>query len=306
MAKFLVTGGAGFIGSHVVELLNKHQHDILILDNFSTGKMANIQHLSEKKNVTIIDHDISLMSNLGTIFVTFKPDYVIHLAAQAAITTAQNDPLLDLRVNGIGTLNLLQMAEKYDVKRFVYASTSAVYEEGRKKISEKTPLVPNNEYGISKLSGEMYVRLSKISSSVLRFGNVYGPRQVPIGDNQVIAKMTRHLICGDSFHIFGDGKQKRDYVYVKDVAVAVWMGALTMARDKNIYNIASGKSYSILEIAKMLEGIFDIEGYPWEFDKRRIDKRNVKMDVSSALKKAGWKANMKMEDGMKKTIEWLK
>lgn len=303
--KFLVTGGAGFIGSHVIDLLAQRGHDILVLDNFSTGRIENLKQFENCHNVHIQEHDISVMANLPTLFVGFKPDFVIHLAAQAAITTAKEDPLLDLSVNGIGTLNLLRMAERYSVKRFVYASTSAVYQDAR-KTSEKTPLVPNTEYGISKLAGEMYVRLSNIPSTVLRFGNVYGPRQVPIGDNQVVAKMIRHFERGDKFLIFGDGKQKRDYVFVEDVAHAVWMGAMSTQKNDHIFNIASGKSYSILDIAKFIEEIYEVQNYRWEFDKERKDKRNVKMSVRSAMNNFGWKANTSLKDGLSKTIEWAK
>jgi len=299
--KILVTGGAGFIGSHVVESLQKANDDILVLDDFSTGHMRNIEHLLTYANVHIVDHDISTMPNLATLFVQFKPDFVIHLAAQAAITTAKNDPLRDLHVNGIGTLNLLTMAERYQVSRFVYASTSAVYGDKnyRMPVAEKNPLMPDNKYGISKLTGEHYVRLSKLPATILRFGNVYGPRQVPIGENQVIARMIRHFEKGDEFYIFGDGKQKRDFVFVEDVAQAV---KVAMGRG-GIYNIASGKSVSVNEIAKTVARIYEAEGYQWEHKLERQDTRmNVRMNVSEAWEGLTWKAHTSLEDGLKRTI----
>ena len=303
--KILVTGGAGFIGSHVVELLQKANDDILVLDDFSTGHMRNIEHLLTYANVHVVDHDISTMPNLQTLFVQFKPDVVIHLAAQAAITTAKNDPLRDLRINGIGTLNLLTVAERYQVSRFVYASTSAVYGDKNylmpylMPVAEKNPLMPDNEYGISKLTGEHYVRLSKLKTAILRFGNVYGPRQVPIGENQVIARMIRHFEKGDEFYIFGDGKQKRDFVFVEDVAQAV---KVAMGRG-GIYNIASGKSVSVNEIAKTVARIYEAEGYQWEHKLERQDTRmNVRMNVSEAWEGLTWKAHTSLEDGLKRTI----
>ena len=301
MSKILVTGGAGFIGSHVVEMLQKSGHDILILDDFSTGHIRNIEGLLTYNNVHVVDHDISTMPNLRTLFVQFKPEIVIHLAAQAAITTAKNDPMRDLQVNGIGTLNLLTVAERYQVSRFVYASTSAVYGDKNYMlpVAEKNPLAPDNEYGISKLTGEHYVRLSNIPAAILRFGNVYGPRQVPIGENQVIARMIRHFEDGDEFYIFGDGKQKRDFVFVEDVAYAV---KVAMGRE-GIYNIASGKSVSVNEIARAVAEIYELPGYPWDHDKDRQDSRmNVRMNVNAAFEGLAWKAMVSLEDGLKRTI----
>ncbi|MBW1672997.1 MAG: NAD-dependent epimerase/dehydratase family protein [Deltaproteobacteria bacterium] len=302
MTKILITGGAGFIGSHVVELLQKSQHDILVLDDFSTGKMQNIAHLTTRNNLHVVDHDISTMPNLRTLFVQFKPEIVIHLAAQAAITTAKDDPIRDLQVNGLGTLNLLTVAEHYQVRHFVYASTSAVY--GNKNylrpVEEKNLLAPDNEYGISKLTGEHYVRLSGIPAAILRFGNVYGPRQVPIGENQVIARMIRHFENGDEFYIFGDGKQKRDFVFVEDVAHAV---KVAMGHS-GIYNIASGKSVSVNDIGRTVARIYELHDYPWDHDRARQDSRmNVRMNVNAAWKGLAWKARVSLEEGLRRTVE---
>ncbi len=303
MSKILVTGGAGFIGSHVVDMLDHQKHDILVLDNFSTGRMQNIEHLLTCGNIHVVDHDISTMPNLAAIFVKFKPDFVIHLAAQAAITTAKDNPLLDLQVNGIGTLNLLRMAEKYKVKRFVISSTSAVYGDKNylQAVKEGNPLNPDNEYGISKLTAENYVRISPVDCTVLRFGNVYGPRQVPIGENQVIARMINHFEKGDKFYIFGDGKQKRDFVFVEDVVYAV---KAAMTGKAGIYNIASGKSYSVNEIARMVAKMYGVAKYAWEHDKARQDSRmNVRMNVRAAWEGLNWKATVSLEEGLRRTIE---
>jgi UDP-glucose 4-epimerase len=302
MSKVLLTGGAGFIGSHVADMLVRAHHDVLILDNFSTGKMQNIEHLLTYENVHVVDHDISTMPNLRTLFVQFRPDFVIHLAAQAAITTAKDDPMLDLKVNGIGTLNLLKVSEAYPVRRFVISSTSAVYGDRNylRAVDERKPLIPDNEYGISKLTAESYARLSSVDCTVLRFGNVYGPRQVPIGENQVIARMINHFEKGDEFYIFGDGKQKRDFVFVEDVAQAVMT---SMTGKAGIYNVASGKSYSVNEIARMVARIYGVEKYAWEYDDKRPDSRkNVRMSVNAAWEGLAWKARVGLEEGLRKTI----
>jgi len=208
----------------------------------------------------------------------------------------------DLMVNGIGTLNMLKQAKKSKVEKFVYASTSAVYDENKKffAMKESTALNPNNPYGISKLAGESYVRISGIESVILRFGNVYGPRQVPIGENQVIARMIRHFKHGDEFSVFGDGKQKRDFVFVDDVAQAVKMAATD--GKPGIYNIASGKSRSVNDIARRLEEIYGVRGYAWDHDKERQDeRRSVKMNVDNAKDRLGWSARVSLEDGIAET-----
>lgn len=301
MARILVSGGAGFIGSHVVDLLVENFHNVMVVDDFSTGKMDNISHHSEE-DVLKLCCDITDMRCLSMAFLAFKPTIVIHLAAQAAITTAMEDPMKDLAVNGIGTLNMLRMAEKHKVERFVYASTSAVYEEKRKifAMKESIRLVPANEYGISKLAGESYVRISEIGSVILRFGNVYGPRQVPIGENQVIARMIRHFENGADFSIFGDGKQKRDFVFVGDVAEAVKIAATS--GKPGIYNIASGKSRSVNEIARNLAEIYNVPMYPWSHDEARHDKRrSVRMNIRLAQEQLGWSPRVGLLEGLDKT-----
>jgi len=305
MTNYMVTGGAGFIGSHVVDMLAREHHHVMVLDNFSTGKREN---LSERPNVMVGECDIRDEAEVLAAFLVFKPKAVIHIAAQAAISTAQESPIHDLSVNGIGTLTMLRMAEKYEVERFVYVSTSAVYGDRLLAMPETTPLRPDNYYGVSKATGELYTQISNIMTTILRFGNVYGPRQVPLGENQVIARMMRHLLKGEDFYIFGDGKQKRDFVFVEDVARAVVMAAQdsTLAMHQ-VYNIAGGQSYSVNEVAKLVARVCELPGYEWEYDRKRKDERqNARMEIDNAFAGLGWEPRVELPLGLRETLEWWK
>ena len=301
----MVTGGYGFIGSHVVDRLVQAGHDVFVLDDFSTGSFKNLEHLD------VIRYMICDISDDKIVFLAFdgvKPDIVIHLAAQAAITTAENDPMRDLEVNGIGTLVMLRNAMKAGVKRFVYAPTSAVYGAKNLAMNEDTSKCPDTYYGVSKYVGEMYARMMDIQTTVLRFGNVYGPRQVPIGENQVIARMMRHLIYGDDFQIFGDGEQKRDFVYVEDVARAVEQAAMDDRLSMHqVFNVAGGESYTVNQVAKVVAKVCELPGYDWEYNKRRMDeRRNARMTIKSAFDCLNWKPETGLIEGLKKTAEWWK
>lgn len=297
--KILVTGAAGFIGSHVVERLVSLGHDVMILDNLSTGRIENLETVLDK----IKGHYCDIV-NLGELDSCLNqwgsPDAIIHLAAQAAITTALKNPFRDLEVNGIGTLNMLRLAESYHVKKFVYASTSAVYgDKWTGQLKEGMPKMPDNYYGISKLTGEYYVRIANMDTTILRLGNVYGPRQVPIGENQVVPRMIKHLLDGDEFFIFGDGRQRRDFVYVKDAARAFTMAVEAQG---GIYNIATGHSVEVNWIANFLA-----PDHQWQYDLSRIDQRtNVQMDISEATMRLGWTPWTKAKDGLQETMEWWK
>lgn len=306
MTKYIVSGGAGFIGSHVVDRLVKDGHSVMILDDFSTGKIENIDQYETNENVIAMECDISNEIEVLGAFISYKPDGVIHLAAQAAISTAEADPVLDLRVNGLGTLNMLRHAKVAGVDRFVYASTSAVYGHKLLGMNEGTSKCPDTYYGVSKYVGEMYCQIMDLQTTVLRFGNVYGPRQVPIGENQVIARMMRHLIHGDDFCIFGDGKQRRDFVFVEDVANAVVMAAYDKSLSMHqVYNIAGGESASVNAVAHLVAKACELPGYEWEYDRKRMDDRtNVMMIIEAAFVGLGWKPEVSLLDGLRKTVEW--
>lgn len=213
--KILCTGACGFIGSHVVDLFLKEGHKVLCLDDLSSGRRDNLPPKAD-----FFEINIGSWYDLVAEFVDFEPEVVIHLAAQPSICESFDNPVRDGYINVMGTLNVIRASMKTGVQRLVFSSTSAVYSElfSTLLLSEDFPRLPQSVYGISKLAAESYARLLMPENSVvLRLGNVYGPRQIPLGENQVIPRMIRHFEKGDKFFIHGDGLQERDFVYVEDV-----------------------------------------------------------------------------------------
>lgn len=301
--KILVTGGCGFIGSHVVELLVKEGNSVTALDNLSTGRQENMEEINAQRgrlNMGLCD--VRQIHAMREFFEKARPDAVVHLAAQAAISTSWTYPYLDAQVNVLGTLNVIQLAKDYNVNKIVFASTSAVYGQKRfGRLKESDPLKPDSPYGLSKLTAENYLRLLFPASVILRFANVYGPRQVPIGENQVVARMIGHFLKGDAFKIHGDGKQTRDYVYVEDVAEAVAQAIHGM---NGTYNIATGRSMSVVDVARAMAEIYDVPNYPWEHDRAVDERRAVRMNPSAAANGIAWKARVPFRDGLMRTIQW--
>ena len=303
--KILVTGGAGFIGSHIVDKLLEAKYTVLVLDNFSTGKMNNLERAIELHDGHFgIKHcDITDLNDLRKAMLDFQPIFVAHLAAQSAITTSVNSPAFDLMVNAGGMLNIVKASSEAGVRRIIFSSTSAVYQSANKKLVEGHAIGPESPYGISKLAAELYLSTMFKDFVILRFGNVYGPRQVPIGENQVIPRMIRHFQYGDKFFIFGTGDQTRDFVYVEDVAHAV---SCALSGRKGTYNIASGKSVSINMIAGYLETLYDVPGYRWEHAPQRDEREKVQMDISAASQSLSWRPAFSIAQGLQKTVAWWK
>lgn len=300
--KILLTGGAGFIGSHTAELLVERRYKVLVIDNFSTGRSENLKDFRGSVGVC----DITDMGDLETVFNKFRPDSVIHLAAQSAITTAWNDPVKDAEVNIRGTLNLLTLALKYNVQKFVFASTSAVYGKGHPVLSssEKHTCEPDTPYGISKRAAEFYIQLLFPNHVILRYANVYGPRQRPIGENQVVARVFDHFIHGADFAIVGDGRQKRDFVYVSDVAHANYLALATNAT--GVFNIASGRSHSVNEVLWEIEDHYGVTGYRWEHTDTKDERGSAFLSGAKAAKYMGWKPYISLPNGIALTAEWWK
>ena len=299
MSKVLVTGAAGFIGSHVVDMLLKAGHDVWCIDDLSSGLRSN---LPEK--IEFAEINVASWYDLVAEFVDCEPEIVIHLAAQPSICESFDNPIRDGHVNVMGTLNVIRAAQKIGAQKLIFSSTSAVYWDLYSDLPtpEEWPCKPGTPYGISKLAAESYVRLLMPEDSVvLRFGNVYGPRQVPLGENQVVPRMIRHFEKGDEFFIHGDGTQRRDMIYVEDVARACLQ---SITRKFGIYNIASGYAVSVNKIASIIEEIYEVPGYKWQYDDKTDPRVKVELNIIKAQEELDWIPEVSLEDGLAKTVKW--
>ena len=251
--KILVTGGAGFIGSHVVDAYLAQGHDVVVVDNLSTGRKANLN-----PDATFYQADIR-GSELEGIFAREEPQIVNHHAAQVDVRRSVADPIFDADVNVTGTLNLLECARHHGVEKVIYISTGgAVYGEPEYlPCDEAHPIRPLAPYGVSKHTVEHYLFLYRhnhgLPYTILRYPNVYGPRQDPYGEAGVVAIFTKQLLQGEQATIYGDGFQERDFVYVGDCA---WANVLALTAGENdIYNLASGEGTTINALFALLKEI---------------------------------------------------
>jgi UDP-glucose 4-epimerase len=296
----LVTGGAGFIGSHVVEALVARGEDVVVLDDLSTGKRENVPD-----GVELVEGDIR--EPQAELFARVKPVTCFHLAAQADVRVSVSRPDHDARVNVIGTINLLEAAREHGTQ-IVFSSTGgAIYGECDGPAPEDSPRQPLAPYGTSKLAGEEYLatynRLHGTRHVTLRFGNVYGPRQDPHGEAGVVAIFFKRFLSGEQPRIFGDGKQTRDYVYVVDVVRATLAAA---EHDGGVFNVGTGRETSVVELFDLCRRVADKEDVEAEFAAARPGElqRSV-LEVSRAVDELGWRPERSLEEGLRETWEWM-
>jgi UDP-glucose 4-epimerase len=302
--KVLVTGGAGFIASHITDAFIEEGHSVFVLDNLSTGFKKNIN--SEAR---FIDADIRDRS-LSKIFEEEKFDVINHHAAQMDVRRSVADPAFDADVNIIGTINLLQNAVKHSVKKFMFASTGgAVYgEQEYFPADEKHPTSPLSPYGISKMSVEKYLYFYHtqygLKYSILRYANIYGPRQNPHGEAGVVAIFTRKLLNGEQPVINGDGKQTRDYTFVKDVVKA---NLLTLNDEESeIYNVGTGKETDVNELFGMINK-FTGKGQTEKHGPAMPGEQLRSVITSEKLKqKFDWSPATSIETGLENTVKYFK
>lgn len=291
----LVTGGAGFVGSHLVEALVDLGAKVTAVDNLSTGSLSNLSQVIGQ--ITFIFDDILNWQSEGPKF-----DFIFHQAAVPLLPSFAN-PQVDLLVNARGTLRVLECARVHDSK-LVYASTGSVYGNPEKvPIPEDHSLRPISPYGVSKLSGEMYVslyyRIYGLKTVSLRYFNVYGPRQVISEQMGVIPIFVNRVSLGKDLMIFGDGKQTRDFTHIHDVVAANLAAALHEDASGLAINIGSGRETSILELAKIVRRTLGTEGTKVTFGPPKPgDIRRLCADVSLAAKVLGYKPHIRLEDGM--------
>ena len=296
----LVTGGAGFIGSHVAEALVARGEEVVVLDDFSSGKRENVP-----EGVELVEGDIR--EPQAELFAAVNPGVCFHLAAQADVRVSVERPDHDAEINVLGTINLLQAALEQDT-RIVFSSTGgAIYGECESPAPEDAPRRPLAPYGTSKLAGEEYLatynRLHETRHVTLRYGNVYGPRQDPHGEAGVVAIFFNRLLSGEQPRIFGDGLQTRDYVYVGDVVQAT----LTAAEQSGgVFNVGTGRETSVVELYELCRRVAGKEDVEAVFAPPRPGElqRSV-LDISRAIDELGWRPEHSFEDGLRETWEWM-
>lgn len=303
--KVLVTGGAGFIGSHVVDIYLSNGFEVVIVDDLSTGRESNLNPAAKFYKIDIRSPQLS------EVFEKERPDYINHHAAQMNVRRSVADPLFDADVNIRGSINLLENARNYQVKRIVYISTGgAVYGEPEYlPCDENHPINPICQYGASKHTVEHYLYMYQINYglpyTVIRYPNVFGPRQDPYGEAGVIAIFTGQMLKGEQVVINGDGEQTRDYVYVGDCARANLL-ALTSENTDGIFNLGSGKGTSVNQI---FEALKDITGYqvPPVYGPAKLgETRFIYLDAAKAAKKLGWTPGVSLEEGLRCTVDYFK
>lgn len=304
--KVLVTGGAGFIGSHVVDVLIESGHEVAIVDNLwehGGGKMENIH-----PNATFYKMDIR-DERLQEVFQQEQPEVICHLAAQHSVKISTDDPTHDASVNILGLINLLQNASRYGSRKIVFSSSGATYGTVEDlPVDEETVQRPESPYGITKMASESYLRFWKnlhgLDFTILRYGNVYGPRQDPMGEAGVIAIFTRQILLNEAVRIDWDGEQQKDYVYVRDVARANLL-ALT-AGSERAYCIAYGQGTSVNTLYQRLCQIIGHEVEIRRAPKRPGDIYLTYFDCSRAQRELDWKPEVDIEQGLRRTVDFFR
>lgn len=302
--RILITGGAGFIGSHVAEQCLEAGHEIAILDDLSTGKRSNIPEGTRFYKSDIRDPDLRM------IFDDFKPEVISHHAAQMSVRVSIQEPRRDASINMEGAVNLLEAAHAAGVRKMIYASTGgALYGEPRYlPCDEEHPVVPLSHYGISKHTVEhyleLYAQLYDLDYTVLRYPNVYGPRQDPEGEAGVVAIFAGQMLRGNPITIYGDGLQERDFVYVGDVARS---NVLALDRgSRAVVNLGSNAGTSVLEIFTALAGIIGYDLEPAYAPARLGEVYRIFLTGDRASAELGWSPKVALDEGMKRTVEWTR
>lgn len=305
--KYLVTGGAGFIGSNLVKRLVKDGQSVRVLDNFSTGKRQNLSDVASK--IEIIEGDIR---DFNTVRETAEAvDFIIHLAALVSVPLSIKDPIASHEVNVTGTLNVLESARQAGVKKVVIASSSAVYGDTKKlPIAERTELSPMSPYAVAKLTGEYYARIYwemyKLPTVSLRFFNIYGPNQNPDGDYAaVIPKFIGVISDGRRPTVYGDGEQTRDFVYIDDAVQAILLAATNDSMAGLEVNVGSGQPCTLNQLLKNLAEIAEVEIDADYSEPRKGDILNSNADIS-LLKSFGFSPRVDLKRGLKKTYDFIK
>ena len=304
--RIIVTGGAGFIGSHIVDAYLDAGHEVVVLDSLwahGGGRRENIPERASFVHMDIRDE------SLGRFFNEFKPHLVNHHAAQHSVAIGSRDPQYDAQVNVLGLLNVLDQSVKSGVQKVIFASSGATFgEPERLPIDESTPQRPASPYGITKMVAEHYLRFYKnehaLDFTALRYGNVYGPRQDPSGEAGVISIFIGRFLAHRGVRIDSDGEQTRDYIYVGDVAAA---NVAALERGAGMcYVIGTGKRTSVNEIYRALVEVTGFEVPVTQGPKRSGDVRDAQFDASLAMRELEWAPQVDLVEGMRRTVDFFR
>ena len=302
--KILVTGGAGFIASHLVDRLVADGHHVVIVDNLSAGRKENVNPKALFYEVDICDE-----VSLEEVFKKEKPEIVDHHAAHVNVRKSVEMPAYDANINILGSLNLCELSKKYQVKKFIYVSTGgAVYGEPKElPVKETCPVEPLSQYGVSKHTVEHYLsifyKLYGLDFTILRYPNVYGPRQSPYGEAGVVAIFSELLLQNIRPTIFGDGTKTRDYVYVDDIINANTI-VLNNVGNGEIYNLGWGKEISDLEVFQTVRRALASDIEPIFGEKRPGEIDHISLDSSKAMEKLKWKPKVTFDEGIKLATQY--
>jgi UDP-glucose 4-epimerase len=302
--KILVTGGAGFIGSHIVDKLVARGDSVVVVDNLSTGKKENLNSKAKFYKLSITDNKVE------KVFADEKPEYVIHQAAQVDVTRSVKDPVFDAETNIIGGLKILENCRKYGVKKIVYGNSGGAGsgEPQYLPVDEKHPIAPLCPYGVSKHTFEHYLEIySKIHGLKyvsLRYANVYGPRQDPFGEGGVVAIFSHKLLNGEVPKIFGDGEQTRDFVFVEDVADA---NILALTKGENDYfNVSTGKEISVNDLFKLVKELAGSSINAEHVEPRKGEIIRSVLSNTKIKKQLGWTPRFDIKQGLKITVDFFR
>ena len=303
--RVLVTGGAGFIGSHLVDALIEEGHDVAIVDDLSAGRSELINPDARFYEVSITDFD-----GLSKVFAAERPQAVSHYAAQISVRASMTNPSFDAEVNVVGSVNVLQLAVTHGCERVLFASTGAVYSDPvRLPMDESHPAVPASAYGVSKLAAEDYLRfygrVYGLQYVAFRYGNIYGPRQDPGGEAGVVPIFAGQMLSGTQVTIYGNGSKTRDYIYITDVVEAN-LAAMRLPAAAEVLNLARGVEVSDYEVFDLVRQAAGVDVEPVYADKRPGEVDRVCIDSSRASEVLGWIPTVEPPEGIRRTVEHLK
>jgi UDP-glucose 4-epimerase len=300
--QILVTGGAGFIGSHIVDAYLQEGHQVVVVDNLSTGKKSNLNQAA-----VFYPIDICSWKELELVFQKHAFEVVNHHAAQINLRRSMDEPVFDAEVNIIGSLNLFELCRKYGVKKFIFASSGgAIYGIPKQiPVDEKAPTKPLSPYGIAKLSVEQYLeyyfQVWDLERIILRYGNVYGPRQDPQGEAGVISIFCNNILKGDPCIVFGDGSKTRDYVSVHDIASA---NLLALNSSANIYNLGTGLETSVNQLIDLLQKVANQKISIIYDQDRKGEIERISLFSRQARELLGWETTIPLNKGIEEVFRW--